>query len=101
MHKHSQCTVVEIYELTGKHTYCLMAITIAGILVSLVGLVALYNKLGPRPLSVEIQASNCVPSIEQEKTAGMPNILSCSYGMCLLLCPSFPDTCPTANSLET
>ena len=71
MHKHSQCTVVEIYELTGKHTYCLMAITIAGILVSLVGLVALYNKLGPRPLSVEIQASNCVPSIEQEKTAGM------------------------------
>ena len=48
-----------------------MAVTIGAILITLVALVVLYNKLGPRSLSVEIQAANCVPSnvdTEQEET---------------------------------
>ena len=68
---YAQCTVVESYELTDKHTYCPMAVTIATILVSFVGLVALYNRLSPRPRLVEIQATDRVPIIEQEQTAGM------------------------------
>ena len=66
-------TVVESYEWTGRHTYFPMAVTIGSILITLVALVVLYNKLGPRPLSVEIQAANCVPSnvdTEQEETDG-------------------------------
>ena len=70
-----QSTVIESYERTGKHTYFPMAVTIGAILITLVALVVLYNKLGPRPLSesVEIQAANCVPSsvdTEQEETDG-------------------------------
>ena len=66
-----QSTVIESYERTGKHTYFPMAVTIGAILITLVALVVLYNKLGPRSLSVEIQAANCVPSnvdTEQEET---------------------------------
>ena len=75
------CTVVESYERTGRHTYFPMAVTIGSILITLVALVVLYNKLGPRSLSVEIQAANCVPSnvdTELEATDGRLQYSNCT-----------------------
>lgn len=41
--------VVESYELTGKHTYLPMSITMGCILILLLFLVVLYKDLAPRP----------------------------------------------------
>ena len=43
----SVSTVVQSYELTGRHTYFVMAITAACALVLLLSLAALYKNLAP------------------------------------------------------
>jgi hypothetical protein len=52
-----------------------MAITIGSILIPFVALIALYNKLAPRPISDEIRATNFSSNLdlEQEASAGMNN----------------------------
>jgi hypothetical protein len=53
----SEITVVESYELTGKHTYLPMSITIGCLLVLLLALAALYKDLGPRSNQREMKAA--------------------------------------------
>ena len=63
--------VVESYDWIGKHTYLPMGITIGSVLILFVTLVALYNKLAPRPIPGEIRVTNSVPGnldIEKEGT---------------------------------
>ena len=53
--------VVESYEMTGRHTYLPMSITIGCLLVLLLCLVALYKELAPRVIRSEVkEASNAV-----------------------------------------
>ena len=49
--------VVESYELTGKHTYLPMSITIGCLVVVLLALAALFKDLGPRSNQREMKAA--------------------------------------------
>ena len=67
-------TVVESYELTGRHIYLPMAITAGCVVVMLLSLVALYRNLAPIPSQGERQivtsATSKTDILEQDTPHG-------------------------------
>ena len=70
--------VVEMYELSGKHTYLSMAIVAGTLVIMLILLAALYKELAPRPTQsedgVEHHVTATFDTKEQEVT-GMHRVL--------------------------